>query len=402
VVAELAALSLGFALAAGLPQQPEEDAVRAFASAWPWLGRLTAALGLHEVVTRWWFLGLVGLATASLVAVQLEQWRRVRRTFGGVPSRETLAAAPYRATLEPGAGAGGRAVPWQERSGRLGLLGSPVFHLGLLTLVVAGLVRVLTFGEAAARVFEREVLEAGPGSFQAARHGLLGRPFLLPVPLRLDAVVPTRYASGALERLEAKVTLLADQPRQATLAINAPLELGDARTLYLLQAHGVSAVLVERRQGGAETTRLIDLDEAGAQLRGGFRSPDGWEVRLSAAQPEEGVPDRAEVRAVRGGALLALQTVPVGGRLALDPGTSLELAGFGRWATVKANRDPSLPLFVAGVVTALLGVLLMFGVVTVDSAAWREGDRLVVAMRPHRFAPLFGDRFERLRKEWTT
>ena len=49
--------------------------------------------------------------------------------------------------------------------------------------------------------------------------------------------------------------------------------------------------------------------------------------------------------------------------------------------------------------TAILGIVLLFGFVPVDEAVFVEGDRVVIAMRPQRFAPLFAERFERLCQE---
>ena len=53
-----------------------------------------------------------------------------------------------------------------------------------------------------------------------------------------------------------------------------------------------------------------------------------------------------------------------------------------------------------GFAMAIVGVVLMFGFVRVDTLVVAEpdgeGERVTVAMRPQRLAPVFADRFARL------
>jgi len=65
-----------------------------------------------------------------------------------------------------------------------------------------------------------------------------------------------------------------------------------------------------------------------------------------------------------------------------------------------ASRDPTAwPMF-AGFAIAIVGVMFMFLFVRVDSMVVSEpdgeGEKVTLAMRPQRLAPLFAERFERL------
>lgn len=396
IVTELAALATGSAVAVLVPQEPDGAEVARFAADWPALAAAFRALGLHSATTSPWFLAIAALALASLLAVQLEQWGRLRRTFLSDPAPEAFARAPFRVAL-PLDQARVPPEPVLERRGRAGMLGSPLFHLGLVLMVVAGLVRGLYSSEAVARVYEGQQLGAAPGAFDRERGGPLSTPFTLATPLRLERVEVAKYASGSIRQVEAVLARDGGGP-PVRLAINAPLDLPGWRTLYLLNAHGVSLAVAERGPDG-EHAHVVPLEDASGTWRGGFRTGSGLEARFRAG-PSADLPAALELRVVRGGVLLALSEVPVGSGLTVAPGTSLEVVGVGRWVELKGSRDPSVPLFMVGLVTALVGATLMFAVVTVDTGVFVERGLLVVALRPMRFPPLYAERFERLCKEW--
>jgi hypothetical protein len=395
VVAEVAGLTTALALAAMLPQEPDAAAVAEFAGRWPAVAPVSHRLGLHGILTSGWFLALLAVAMLSLVAVQIEQWRRLRRVWGAPLDASSFARAQYRRELPLPADA--VVAPRFRRSGRAGLLGSPVFHLGLLTVVVAGLARLLVFRDAGVRMLEGETLPADPSGWQVQRGGPLSRPFALAAPLRLEAVMPSRYDSGALQQVAAKVALLgAGAPEVHEVAINAPLDLG-GRSIYLLAAHGPALMLVHRTAAG-EQAQVVYLEQREGDFRGRLILDGGREVRfrsaVTAARPE-----RVEARLLAGPALLLFGQLGPGAELPLGGGEALRLVGLPWWAQLWGSHDPSRPLFFAGVTIAIVGIALLFGFVPVDSAVFAERDRLVVALRPQRFAPLFAERFEELCKE---
>jgi len=90
----------------------------------------------------------------------------------------------------------------------------------------------------------------------------------------------------------------------------------------------------------------------------------------------------------------------VGAEIALGPGRTLRLQGLPYWVQLRGSHDPSKPLFFAGVVIGIAGVVLLFGFTRVETGVFVEGGQLVVALRSQRFAPLYAERFEALCKEW--
>lgn len=398
IVTEVLALAAGAALAASIPQQPDAGEIRRFAEAHPGLGRAAEALGLHEVVTSPWFLVLAAGCFLSLVAVQVQQWPRLRRTWAASPTAATFAAAPFRRSVALAEARSAPGAPRFATAGRAALLGSPVFHLGLLILVGAGLVRALTFRDAIGRALEGETLAAAPGAFEAERGGWLSGTLALARPVTVRRIDEERYPSGTLRQVRARLALGGEGPSagEREAAVNSPVDDGAVR-IYVAGEHGLAA-LVEAVGPEGPRPLVALLEERGGEWRGGLRPGGGLELRFRAVVTPR--PRSVEVRALSDGVLLGIAELAPGSQVALGAGRALRLHGLPYWVQLRASRDPSRPLFFAGVAMAILGVIFMFGFNRVDSGVFVEGDRLVVALRPQRFAPLYAERFERLCEEW--
>jgi hypothetical protein len=266
--------------------------------------------------------------------------------------------------------------------------------------VLAALARLLFFRDAAVRLIEGETLPADPSAWQAQRGGPLSRPFALPGALRLEEVRPSRYESGALQQVTARVALLgAPEPEVHEISINAPIEV-KGRSLYVLAGHGPAALLEHRSRAG-EQPSVVYLEQKEQDFRGRLLLDAGREVRLRVSVSAER-PETVEARLLRGPALLALTQLRPGAELPVGPGESLRLVALPWWAQLSGTSDASRPFFFAGVAIAIAGIALLFGVVPVDTAVFAERDRLVVALRAQRFAPLFAERFERMCEEQET
>lgn len=249
-------------------------------------------------------------------------------------------------------------------------------------------------------------MEGEEVSFEApvfADRGLLGRPFRLEVPVRFEKLSPARYASGNLRGLSAEIRVGgAGEARAASLAINEPLDLG-AEQLYLVATHG-PAVLLAIRDAGGEHRSLVPLREEEGTYYASLDAPGGEQVLLRASPGVEGaLPEEVELRVLRDTALLFAGSLAAGQAMELASGQTIELHALRYWATFQGARDPSRWVAFAGFVVAGLGALLMFAVVKVDTAVvvtpTESGERVLVALRAQRFAPLFAERFEALVRE---
>ena len=168
--------------------------------------------------------------------------------------------------------------------------------------------------------------------------------------------------------LSARLEVGEKEPRAATIAVNDPLDLGDTR-IYLTQSFGPAAVL-EVPSDGAPAVRAVLLapdDIGGFEWVGPLPGRRELRVRAPPANAQARPAGVIDVRVLSGDALVAAGRMEKGSALLLPDGTSIVLRDVRWWVRVTASRDPTAwPMF-AGFAVAILGVVLMFGVVRVDS-----------------------------------
>ncbi len=398
IVAELAGVALAGVALSAVPQAGEQSWVR-LDQDHPGLAAVARGLSLDRVLTAWWFLAILSAAGASLSLVVIDQWRRARRQWREPLAAAGFQAARYRRVFEREAAKPERAPRAEFRTyGRVGLLGSPLFHTGLLVAVVAGALRALLAAEAVAPLVEGQELPAGSAGYAAQRRGWLARPFAIEVPVRLERVEAKRYASGDLEQLAVEVSVRGERRR---LAVNEALDLPGGR-LYLSHGYGPAAVL-DLQAPGREPERLGAMlhEAADGVFEGRVVGVGGTDVRLSSPpRGEPGPPSTVRLRVLRRGALRFTGDLEAGQGVEWPDGERLGVLAIASWAEIRGARDPSVWLLAAGAAVAILGVVLMFTVIRVDTAVVTEptpaGERVLVALRTQRLAPLFADRFEEL------
>jgi hypothetical protein len=290
---------------------------------------------------------------------------------------------------------------------RLGLAGSPVFHVGLLLVIVAGALRALFAVEAVVDLIEGETLPPTAAAWTAQWPGVLAEPFQLDGPVRLDAVNATRYEAGDLQDLTVRVSLEQGSGLQAEeIGINREFRASGGR-LFLGPDFGPAALLEWRESGRSLAREAVLLVSRGKGLyESATFGPGGVRAYLRAEVDRAGNwPTHLEVRVVpvaglgRSG-LLFTGNMGVGQEVSLPGGQTLKLHGVPFWARLRGSRDPGLLLAYAGFVLVLAGATIIFAIVKVDTcvAVTPAGDRerVVVALRAQRFAPLFQERFARL------
>lgn len=400
VVAEVLLVALAGVVSTLVPQAAEDPAGPArFAAEHPHLAPWVRLLGLHAVFGSRWFLALCLLAAASLVALLVLQWRRVAAQWGASPRPESFASAPLRAELVREASGGGAAARVRS-TGRVALLGSPVFHLGLLVLVCAGLSRMLFAADAVVDLVEGEAVPAGPGGWIQSDAGWFARPMGLEVPVRLDELQLDHYATGELLQLGAALTV--GEGERAVVAVNSPFDGAPGGRIYVAPQHGPAAFIEVRRDGGLGRVdrRLLLLRDSAVGHEAVDELAPGLELRLRGEPGPAGrLPARLEARLLRNGVLLGFAPLAPGGVLRAG-GVEVTLVGLRWWGRLHGARDPSGPIAYAGLALVVLGAFLYAVVVRVDQAVivtpCPEGERVLVALRPARLVPLYRDRFERL------
>lgn len=340
-----------------------------------------------------WFLTLTLGFSVSLFIVIVEQIQRLRRTWSQPLTPDHFKAAPFRVEFErPLRTLENRDDPrvniWSEQ--KLGLAGSAILHVGLLLVILAGVLRALFSAEASVDLIEGETLPPTAAAWAAQWPGLLASPIQLDRPVTLLAVKASRYESGGLRDL-------AIQSSAGNIAVNHGLQIGGAR-LYLGSDFG-SAALIE--WSFAQRDAALLSNAGNGNFEGTATGPDGLRVHLRTKIAADGShPSVVEARVMKKNGLLFAGEVRSGETLSLSDGHSLTLRGTPFWARLRASRDSALWLAYVGFALVMSGATLIFTVVKADFCIMitplGERERVFIALKPQRFAPLFRERFEQL------
>lgn len=407
IIAEVVAIILACIVGALVPQVgavPGEE-LAAFRGHHPWVAKLVDAAALDHVFRSPWFLLVLSVAALSLSIVALEQMRRLKFQWNQVTREDHFRHAPFQAEFTRPQGSQPLNPNPIRTRGRLNLAGSPLFHIGLLCVILAGALQALFGVSAMVDLYEDEVLPATAEAWGIQWPGPLGKPFELSAPLQLTSIDHAEYSNGNLKSL--RVRLLsgeASEKRVLDLGINEELA-ADRGRLYLSSDFGPAALLEWNGTGGAPLRTAALLGKKEAHAYGTYvQGPGALRARIRAPMPTGGLrPTAVEVRVLDGERILAQGTLEPGGLLEYPGGGRLKLHRMPYWARIHGDYDPALPLAYAGFLLVLLGAALGFGLTRVDELVMvrREGDveHVRIALRPQRFAPLFRDRFERLVRE---
>ncbi|MEI8288514.1 MAG: cytochrome c biogenesis protein ResB [Verrucomicrobiota bacterium] len=351
-------------------------------------GAIGAAREEWHVFSSPWFVALTAATAASLSIVVTEQFRRLHSQWRQTPVVSTFHSAPFKIEIErPATTTVPRQKVWTER--RLGLAGSLVFHLGLLCLIVAGAMRALFATDATVDLIEGETLAPTAAAWSAQWPGLLARPFRLDQPMVFESIKGSSYAGGDLRELHAKLSA-------GNIGVNQQLHLNGSK-IYLAQEFGPAALL--EWNGSEHIAALLSVQGHG-NFVGEAAGPAGLTAFLRSDSTR---PARVEVRVMRGGALLLAGQLAVGETIALSGGATLALRGTPMWGRLHGSRDSALWLAYCGMILAMAGAAMIFTLIKLDYCLvitpLGATERVFIALKPQRFAPLFQERFEKLVRE---
>lgn len=281
----------------------------------------------ERVFRSGWFMGTVFLAFISLLIVAFDQVRQLYRS----------------------------------RSLQVARGGVLLVHVGLLLVILAAGLKTLFGGEAMVDMLEGETLPPTAKAWVVQKPGRWVAPLQVAEPVTLEAVDARRYPAGDLQGIAVRLRLAGATPRVVDLPINQGVEVSGTR-LFVGSDYGPAA-LVEWRgaTGGLTRTAALLKHERGQRFETTLAGPDGEHVYLRAeVGPSGRRPAAAEVRIMKGPALLFAGVLPSGQRIRLSSGSVLALHGLPFWIRLHASRDPTLGLIYLGFACVILGVTLRF------------------------------------------
>jgi cytochrome c biogenesis protein ResB len=360
---------LGLAVLAGgtLPQagRVSTEEFNAWYNAWPTLAVWSSFLGLDRVFSATWFLGLnllllINMAAGMVVSIS----RRYALYKGTAPPRQRIAGRTHRPVALPPMfnAADGLEISRIKSNGAVGLLGIPLFHLGIAIIILGG---IWSGWAGFGGHFE---LSEGR-SFDGRQDRLtVDRGTTLPVEfgarLRLDRVQVEVAEGKYLRELKAHVSVQQQGGpiRQEVIETNSPLSVGSYR-LYPDNTLGYSAVFERIRPDGDRRRLYINIPVGLADWDLATPVQDTTLLELEGMLLYYEMTLHPGPRPVFDLLVRQAETVLFEGRLI--PGSMVDLGAYRllfkgnvRWLGFYLTSDRPMRLVFAGFVLTLVGFLL--------------------------------------------
>lgn len=405
-------VSLALACLAGLlvPQTiyRGEEYYRQLEASSPLLARLIAAMGLDRIYTTWWFLLLVAIFALSLCCTVWDQTGsrrsrnvpRLRPPGAGYQQTRLLSGAfdPWPGLQADLFRRGFRLAAAEKKGlrhlalfqkGQMGLWGMPVFHLGILLVLLGALYGLAFHNRQFVQIMEGETLAGTASDWLTGRQGVLARPLELDLSFRLDRFTVSHWPSNELRGVSSSLTLTDRQGREetVTISVSSPLNRNGV-TWYQSTDFGQAVTFVMEQPGAAPVYShfLLDRNRRPDQpLTGGSDFPTTPYVFDLALHPEANAPpfllgEKPEVALTlkREGQVILQERIPLGmGFVLFD--REFYFIDVRPWSGLFLVTGYAMPLLYLGFSVALAGLLLHYALVPRTLFLCLDGHELSLA-----------------------
>ncbi len=372
---------------------------QAFLQKNPTLAPLAQRLGLTALYYSWWFYALLLLLLANTAACTISRLGPLWRLLAEPPSlkdAQAIAAMPGHRSImwpdvRPSDGAkrigavfrragygvrlhegesGTRAVAWK---GRAGPLGSIVFHLSFIPIVL-GILSMTLFGlRGVVLVDQGEPWKEGHGAYLSLKEGYLFRDRHPGFQITLNGVRP-RYRRRDLVDLAADVTVNGGLgERKRTIGVNRPLSQDGF--LLVLDSYGFAPLVRIAERGRARSYAYMNLGSRGIEGSAfGDRFSIAGNLQADLRFYPDAVYERGKVRVLsqiarrplvelllrRNGKIVFDGPVALGGTVK-QGGMAVTFSKWHHYVILKLIRDPGWFVLVGGFVLAVAGLVLRAG-----------------------------------------
>ncbi len=415
--------------------------VAAWAVAHPVIESAVRLLGLHAAFSTLLFrVAVVALAAATATCA----WRRTKvaivrmrtlRTAAGADAESLTAEHDLEMTIRPSLSdadalskAAGVLAAVGIRTRQRGTLlfsvspgwtvwGSPVFHGGLVALILVLLLSGFLRSEGLMGVAVGDTVPDAPESYGVLESGVLRDWQNVQRSIRVDAF-DTEYRTGSIDRGPVPTVSVLDGAgnviKSQRVYPNNPLQTGSL-TVHATE-FGFAATLAVLDKGGVERGRAIQLIDISEETSGGtvpveplsLADDKGNRLVVAVTVPMErrggelSVPQervaRVEVFAADGTPVLDEVIAPAG-EIVLPTGSTLRLDELGYYARLSVVDDPAIPFLYAALAVAGMGLTLVVAarqqLVLVTVAESVDGPMLVAKLRLWRNVPTNRTEIER-------
>lgn len=408
---------LGVLLGAVLPQQVSTPAQKL--AAWyderPLLRIISHYLGLDHIYTTGWFALLVTVFSVSLAISSYEQamlaWRKTFGTSGSAGNEiiridekdEARAVAVlkqkgYYALFHDLTEKRFVKHPW-------GYWGNFLLHLGMLVVIAASLVVMLTTKRAKLQLYEGESYVFGSNS-SAEETGLLIKQFPLKATVTLKTIRPEFWDNDGLRQITTSVDMLSRDGETSlhTITINQSIVF-DAIKIYHDSRFGM-AFFVEFLEGnGQRHGEIFMLPNPPRRSEAGYENfrPNWLPYMLKTKY----YADAERVSLLSDNPLFVLRLEEQGSvndELSLKKGETGRLGNYTvrlvdtkRWGTIIFSEVTGMRGIYAGFFIIILGSALTYFTPPVEVVIRGMGEKAVIMWKSGRFEGLFAEEIEGLR-----
>lgn len=365
-LALLGLLALSVAAGGTLPQATRMNVteLNEWQANWPLLSQMFDRTGLSEVYSSWWFYALCVALLANLLAGVALHVLRIRGWLAGQmpPTYRACATGDLPEDLARELGGTAAAGKHAVTRGWLGLLGTPLFHFGIVVLMAGAMASASERFGARLELSEGETFSGEPEKLSRERYSVSPAGDFGQLRLdRLDAQVGDgRY----IRELQAFFTVQerGQPPREAVLSVNNPMKMGRYK-VYLNKKFGYAAAFGRIRPDGSQRETRINFEAPRDKWGGGkpierqdMVMLDNVPILYNMALTPGEVPSMALEASRRGQIVFRGTLLP--GQMADLGAYRLVFLGTVPWVGMYLTTDSALWVVFAGFVIALSGFFL--------------------------------------------